>query len=98
MPNIKETLSVQVCKFMELLRQEDFYKRPGIAETLDWANALLSLGIDDLNEEVIENTLSCILKYRQDQEKLTGDNLQKALAVTKNFKCGPTVSAQGSIN
>ena len=44
-PEIKETLSSQICKFMELLRQEDFYKRPGIAETLDWANALLSLGI-----------------------------------------------------
>ena len=83
---------------MELLRQEDFYKRPGIAETLDWANALLSLGIDELDREVIETTLSCILKYRQDQEKLSGDNLQKALAVTKNFKGGPALSARRSIN
>ena len=83
---------------MELLRKEDFYKRPGIAETLDWANALLSLGIDELEQEVIETTLSCILKYRQDQEKLTGVNLEKALAVTKNFKGGPKISAQGSIN
>ncbi len=97
-PKIQETLSTQVCKFMELLRQEDFYKRPGIAETIDWANALLSLGIDELDQEVIETTLSCILKYKQDQEKLTDDNLQKALAITKNFKGGPVVSAQGSIN
>ena len=97
-PEIRESLSFQVCKFMELLRQEDFYKRPGIAETLDWANALLSLGIDELDQEIIETTLSCILKYRQDQEKLSGDNLQKALAVTKNFKRGPALGAQGSIN
>ena len=71
---------------MELLRREDFYKRPGIAETIDWGNALLALGITELNQDVIETTMSCILKYRQDQEKLSGDNLQKALALTKNFK------------
>ena len=97
-PEIKELLSIQVCKFMELLRREDFYKRPGIAETIDWANALLSLGIEELDRHVVETTMSCILKYRQDQEKLAGDNLQKALALTKNFKGGPTVSAPGSIN
>ena len=97
-PEIKETLSTQICKFMELLRREDFYKRPGIAETLDWANALLSLGIDELDQGTIETTLSCILKYKQDQDKLSGDSLDKALAVTKNFKGGPGVSAQGSIN
>ena len=97
-PKIKETLSIQVCKFMELLRREDFYKRPGIAETLDWANALLSLGIEELEQDIIETTLSCILKYKQDQEKLSGSNLQKALALTKNFKGGPTLGAEGSIN
>ena len=97
-PEIKETLSTQICKFMELLRREDFYKRPGIAETLDWANALLSLGIDELDQGIIETTLSCILKYKQDQDKLSGESLEKALAVTKNFKGGPGVSAQGSIN
>ena len=97
-PEIKETLSTQICKFMELLRREDFYKRPGIAETLDWANALLSLGIDELDQGTIETTLSCILKYKQDQDKLIGESLDKALAVTKNFKGGPGVSAQGSIN
>ena len=97
-PQIKELLSIQVCKFMELLRREDFYKRPGIAETLDWANALLSLGVEELDRDIIETTLSCILKYRQDQNKLSGDNLQKTLAVTRNFKGGPTVGAPGSIN
>ena len=87
-PEIKELLSIQVCKFMELLRREDFYKRPGIAETIDWANALLSLGIGELDRDTVESTLSCILKYKQDQDKLLGDNLQKALALTKNFKGG----------
>ncbi|MBI1732760.1 MAG: MoxR family ATPase [Gammaproteobacteria bacterium] len=85
-PGIREQLAGQICRFMEQLRQQDFYKRPGVAETIDWANALLALGIEDLEPEVVKSTLSCILKYRSDQEKLTGEQLQKAIAVTKNFK------------
>ena len=97
-PEIRQMLSIQMCKFMELLRREDFYKRPGIAETIDWAQALLALGIEELDQQVIETTMSCILKYRQDQEKLTGDNLQKALALTRNFKSASPTSAPGVVN
>jgi len=85
-PGIQEQLSGQICQFMELLRQQDYYKRPGVAETIDWANALLALGIEELDADVVKTTLSCILKYRSDQEKLSGEQLQKAIAVTKNFK------------
>ena len=42
---------------------------PVSPRTLDWANALLSLGIEELEQDIIETTLSCILKYKQDQEK-----------------------------
>ena len=75
-PDIQQRLAGQVCRFMELLREQDFYKRPGIAETLDWARALLSLGIEELAPESVEATLGCILKYRGDTEKLLQLGLQ----------------------
>jgi hypothetical protein len=51
---------------MQRLRQEDLLKKPGIAETLDWASALLALDRTSLDEETVEQTLGCILKYRED--------------------------------
>ncbi len=71
-PNIEEELSDQICRFMQWIRAENLYKRPGIAETIDWAEALLSLGKHELTAEAVENTLGCILKYKQDL-----DNIQK---------------------
>lgn len=70
LPEIELRLAGQVCRFMELLRQKDFYKRPGIAETLDWARALLTLGIAELDPASTDATLGCILKYKGDIEKL----------------------------
>ncbi|MCU7813992.1 MAG: MoxR family ATPase [Candidatus Thiodiazotropha sp. (ex Lucinoma kastoroae)] len=69
-PGIEPRLSAQICRFMELLRDQDFYKRPGIAETIDWASALLSLKVTDLDRKSAEATLGCILKYKGDIEKL----------------------------
>jgi MoxR-like ATPase len=67
---ILRTRLPQVCRFMELLRQQDFYKKPGIAETIDWARALLALGLAELDTETTNATLGCILKYKGDIEKL----------------------------
>ncbi len=69
-PDVERRLAGQVCRFMELLREQDFYKRPGIAETLDWARALLALGIAELDPIVTRATVGCILKYKGDIEKL----------------------------
>ncbi|MCU7890766.1 MAG: MoxR family ATPase [Candidatus Thiodiazotropha sp. (ex Ustalcina ferruginea)] len=69
-PGIEPRLSAQICRFMELLRDQDFYKRPGIAETIDWASALLSLKVTDLDRKSAEATLGCILKYKGDIDKL----------------------------
>lgn len=76
-PGIQRRLAGQICRFMELLRQQDLYKRPGIAETLDWAQALLSLGIDDLDQSSVDATLGCILKYKGDMDKLEEDGLAR---------------------
>ncbi len=70
LPEVEQRLAVQICRFMELLREQDFYKRPGIAETIDWARALLALGVSELDPEVAEATLGAVLKYKGDIEKL----------------------------
>jgi MoxR-like ATPase len=68
-PKIEETLAVQVAGFMQTIRQEDLMKKPGISETLDWAEALIKLNEGVLNEAIVEQTLGCILKYREDIQK-----------------------------
>lgn len=93
-PNIEGKLSGQICGFMAQMRQRDFYKRPGIAETLDWAKALLSLGIKDLAPQTIESTIGCILKYKADQEMLQEEDMRKVIAISKNFKGSPLSSDQ----
>ena len=66
LPGIKETIAIQVAEFMQEIRKMDFYKKPGIAETLDWAQALIFLGKDELDQETIDQTLGCIFKYNED--------------------------------
>jgi MoxR-like ATPase len=65
-PGISEDLALQVALFMKRLREEDLVKRPGVAETLDWASALLALERQYLDEQTVAETLGCILKYRED--------------------------------
>lgn len=63
---VNEQLAAQIAEFMKRLREEDFVKRPGVAETLDWASALLELNCTCLDEETVRQTRGCILKYRED--------------------------------
>ncbi len=73
-PGIHDDLARQVCRFIELLRQQDFFKRPGVAETLDWSRALLYLDRAQLNIPTVTETLGCVLKYKEDMDK-TDDQL-----------------------
>ena len=68
-PGINRTLAGQLCNFMERIRREDFYKRPGVAETIDWGMALVALHRSELDQEVIDQTLGCIFKYTDDIEQ-----------------------------
>ncbi len=78
-PQIRERLAKQICSFMQQVRQMNFYKRPGVAETLDWASALITLNRDDLDEETVQETVGCVFKYREDlhhlHEELAGKRL-----------------------
>ena len=71
-PGLPERLAEQVVAFVQALRQEDLYKHPGVAETLDWAQALGHLQAEALELEVVERTLGILLKYQDDVDKLRG--------------------------
>jgi MoxR-like ATPase len=85
-PNIEANLATQLAFFMKRIRGEDLYKRPGIAETIDWAEALLALGASDLDPDTIEATLGCILKYKGDIDKLERTGVDKLLAAARQAR------------
>ena len=72
-PEVNNVLGKQVVAFVQAIRQKDFYKLPGIAETLDWANALIKLGTTELSTEITSDTLGALLKYQDDIEKMDRD-------------------------
>jgi len=67
-PAVKEELARQVCNVMHQIREIDFLKKPGIAETLDWTEALVNLHKETIDPETLEETLCCIFKYREDMD------------------------------
>ncbi|MCL5265597.1 MAG: MoxR family ATPase [Chloroflexi bacterium] len=79
-PRINKSLAAQICAFMQEVRKIDFYKKPGIAETLDWASALLVLNKDALDKQTVEETLGCIFKYNEDMEKVRNKQLEALLS------------------
>ena len=79
-PHINMELAAQICRFMEAVRVDDFYKKPGIAETLDWANALMHLHKDYLDRTIVEETLGCILKHSEDHRKMAESSIGGCLA------------------
>ena len=82
-PEAAETLSRQVVAFVQALRSEDLFKKPGVAETIDWAKCLLALDVIDLSPEVIADTLGAILKYQDDIAKLHGSEAKRILDQAK---------------
>jgi len=82
-PGINELLAEKVCNFMQIVRGMDFFKNPGIAETLDWAAALVVLNRDELDKETVVSTLGCIFKDNQDIQKITGDQIESILEKSK---------------
>lgn len=69
-PQLQDTLARQVAGAVEALRAIKLYKPPGVAETIDWATALGRLGITQIDETIVEQTLGTVLKYREDQTRV----------------------------
>ena len=68
-PQALDRLARQVAAAVEELRRLNLYKPPGVAETIDWAQALAALGVSELDQRTVEATLGTVLKYREDQER-----------------------------
>ena len=83
MPEIDEQLSRLLVNFVQRLRQEDLFKLPGIAETLDWADALVQLDQIALDPNTIDGTLGTLLKYQDDIAKIRGSEAARILEEVK---------------
>ncbi len=82
-PGVAQELSRQVVAFVQELRSKDLFKLPGVAETIDWTNALVQLDKIDLDPETVNSTLGVLLKYQDDIEKVRGS---EAAAILNEVK------------
>jgi MoxR-like ATPase len=76
---VGDTLARQVSAAAEQLRQQGLYKPPGVAETIDWAQALATLGRSTLDESTVRSTLGVVLKYREDAERVVNGGIPELL-------------------
>ena len=82
-PNVPETLSREIVGFVQALRTEDLFKVPGVAESIDWAHALLQLDRVVLDPDTINDTLGALLKYQDDIAKVQGSEANRILDQVK---------------
>ena len=80
-PNIREDLSVAIVYFVKELRKIELFKQPGIAETIDWAQAMVELNYITINPEVLESTIGALLKNQDDIRKLKESEAAKILTI-----------------
>ena len=69
-PQVEGNMAKQICAFMQRVREMNFYKRPGVAETLDWVSALVALNRKNLDDKSVVETMGCVFKYREDLHHL----------------------------
>lgn len=82
-PNADKDLSEQIVAFVQRLRSMDLFKLPGVAETIDWTNALVQLDKIDLDPQTVNDTLGTLLKYQDDIEKVKGSEAANILGQVK---------------
>jgi len=82
-PDAPEKLTQQVVNFVQHLRSRDLFKLPGVAETIDWTNALIQLDKIDLDPETVNSSLGVLLKYQDDIEKIHGSEAAQILDEVK---------------
>jgi MoxR-like ATPase len=82
-PKAAASLSREVVAFVQRLRKTELYKLPGVAETIDWANCLVALDRVTLDPETVNNTLGVLLKYRDDLERVAGEEAERLVAEAK---------------
>ena len=78
-PGIEETLAREIVAFVQRLRTADLFKRPGIAETIEWSRALLQLDAIVLDPAIVNDTLGVLLKYQDDIAKVSGSEAARLI-------------------
>ncbi len=84
-PQAGDKLSAQVVAFVQMLRGLELFKPPGLAETLDWAQALMVLDASELDRATVEATLGVVLKYQDDISRVRGDITQRGVEQARKF-------------
>jgi MoxR-like ATPase len=79
-PEVSEHLARQAAAAVARLRELELFKPPGVAETIDWAQALATLGRSELDESTADATLGAVVKYREDQERVRAAGLRRLVA------------------
>jgi MoxR-like ATPase len=82
-PNAPDHIALQLVQFVQGLRELDLYKLPGVAETLDWTEALVALDAEELLLPLVEDTLGLLLKYQDDFEMVRKGHAQRLLEQAK---------------
>ena len=83
-PKAAENLSREIVSFVQRLRTVDLFKLPGVAETIDWANALVALDKIALDPQTVNDTLGVLLKYQDDIERIAGEEAGRLTAEAKS--------------
>jgi MoxR-like ATPase len=84
LPGASERLGREVVAFVQSLRREDMFKLPGVAETLDWASALVELGAKSLTPALVHDTVGVVLKYQDDIARLGEPKIEELLERSRN--------------
>lgn len=92
-PHANEAISAQLVAFVQELRTLDLYKYPGIAETLDWVQALWTLDHEALDPAIVDDTLGAILKYQDDIQQVRRHGIGKLIEGARARQHGPAASA-----
>jgi len=87
-PEVSRKLSEEVVAFVQRLRSEDLFKRPGVAETIDWAKCLVALDALTLDPQTVSDTLGVLLKYQDDIARFQGSQAKKMLDEVKQSMAG----------
>ena len=82
-PKVSLLLAEEVAKAAAFLRGMDLYKPPGVAETIDWAEALVTIGVNDLDKDSVDETLGTLIKYREDQERVRSRGFDEILSLVR---------------
>jgi MoxR-like ATPase len=78
-PGVNERLALQIVEFVQLARRLDLFKAPGVAETIDWTNALIALDAISLDPDTVNDTLGVLLKYQDDIARMQSGDIARIL-------------------